>query len=507
VIALLYYTSMFPQITVPNERTRVYLVVALIDDHSLSIDGPVRRFGKTADIARSGGHYYTDKAPGTSLIGAAVYGMTRVLTPKQKWSAEKLISLMRFVVAIPIGILGFFVLRRLLLRLGIERSIIDISSAGWILGTAAFHYSTAFYGHQIAGVALLIAVYLLHNGRKFNAESLSTVRIVGAGAAAGLAGLTEYQSIIPCLLLAGFFAYANRRRPAQIFLFIVGALPFAAALLGYHQIAFGGMLELPYQHLASKSVQALHSTGIAGVGYPKPAAIFGALFSLHRGLIATSPIFLLVPYGLCRMLKTEQKPLGLFIGLLFTYYLLFIFGAEVWYAGWSFGPRLVVPVMGLALIPCAVALSDLELRPLLRFSAEGAVIAGICYNQVVHVVFPELPETATNPIQDVVIPALRQGVLSPNRAADLTGTPGLWTLIPLAALVIFVFYLLFIKGAALLPKQHRLRRVLARFAPGLALGLIIALAGPSWSPKQSQKFVRWMQKMERAEHPETADDK
>src|SRR5512145_1504523 len=93
---LLCFTSSFRQLTAPNERTRVYLAVALVDEHSLSIDGPNRRFGTAGDAAKFEGRYYTDKAPGSSLLAAAVYASVRVFSPAEAWSAESLISLMRF---------------------------------------------------------------------------------------------------------------------------------------------------------------------------------------------------------------------------------------------------------------------------------------------------------------------------------------------------------------------------------------------------------------------------
>src|SRR5512147_3190989 len=64
VLVLLGYTRMFPEVSVPNERTRVYLTMAMVDQGSLSIDEPMHRFGPLLDRAKRDGRYYTDKAPG-----------------------------------------------------------------------------------------------------------------------------------------------------------------------------------------------------------------------------------------------------------------------------------------------------------------------------------------------------------------------------------------------------------------------------------------------------------
>lgn len=496
VVVLLSYTSMFDKITVPNERTRMYLAVALVDDHSVSIDGPVDRFGKTADIAKFEDRFLTDKAPGASFLGAVVYGAVRIFSPSSAWSATSLVTLMRIALMVPIGIWGFFLLRSLLHQSGICERVINIVSVAWILGTSAFHYSTAFYGHQIAAVAMLLAVCLLQDRRGFFPLALSSPRLIAAGAAAGFAALTEYQSIFPCLILGGFAAVTYRNHPRKIALFVIGALPFATLLLGYHKLAFGGFFELPYQHLASNSVQALHSKGIAGVGFPRVEAMWGSLFSLHRGLLTTSPIFLLFPYGIYRMFKDGWRSLGALIAIVTAYYLLFIFGAEVWYAGWSFGPRLLVPVMGLAMMPIAFALKDFSTRPNLSALSLGAVGWGVIYHQIVHVVFPELPESAANPIFDVVIPALRNGVLSPNLAAALTSAPGLWTLIPPVCAVTTILWSVLRRRRANGELKDRIRHSALVLAITCAMVSAIWMTGPTWRTKQSIKFTTWMAKME-----------
>src|SRR5688572_7278335 len=61
------YAWMFSRVSVPNERTRAYLTMAIVDHGSFAVDEPLRRFGSVYDLAQFGGHYFTDKAPGASL--------------------------------------------------------------------------------------------------------------------------------------------------------------------------------------------------------------------------------------------------------------------------------------------------------------------------------------------------------------------------------------------------------------------------------------------------------
>jgi hypothetical protein len=460
----------------------------------------VKRFGKTLDTAKFKRHYFTDKAPGASILGAAVYATLRLFTPKDAWSAESLIAIMRLCLMIPIGIIGLIFLRKILARLGIEKTNVDIISTGWILGTSAFHYSTAFYGHQIASVSMMIAVYLQLKTDASDSTRTIIRRALLSGAAAGFSGLTEYQSAVPCLMLFVFVIWIHRRRVIGIAAFALAALPFAVLLLAYHKVAFGGFLQLPYEHLVSKSIQSHHSRGIAGVSIPQAPAVFGSLLSLHRGLFVTSPMFLLVPFGLVLMFRRASRPLAILIGAMFAYYLWFIFSAEIWHAGWAFGPRLLVPIMGLAMIPAAFALNWSMKRPLWLFAALGFIMTGILYHQLVHVVFPEPPEDMRNPVMDLVVPAIHAAVMSPNRAAELSGIPGLWTLIFPAVATLLVLCILIVKSLSKITsiKQRILCLAMATVAPAI-LAAVVLLVGPSRPQRESDRFIHWMTKLERKE--------
>ena len=500
-VLLLAYTSMFEEITVPNERTRVYLSAALVDNHAITIDAAVKRFGRTTDLAKYKKHYYTDKAPGSSMAGALLYGVVRIFTPKESWSVESIIRLMRLGLMLPFGVLGCILLYRTLALFHIGQTASDLTVLAWILGTAAFHYSTAFYGHQIAAVLLLLSFHLIFRGDK-ERTALSWKRLITAGAAAGFAGLTEYQSLIPCVLLTAFAVRNHRKSPKLIAGFLVGALPFALIFLAYHKAAFGGFFALPYEHLISKSLQSMHTKGIAGVFLPRPEAIFGSLLSLHRGLLITSPVFFAVPFGLYRMARQQQTAAAVLIGTISVYYLVFIFSAEAWFGGWAFGPRLLVPVMGCAMIPVAFALDALPMESISAALFRGSIAAGILYNQAVHLVFPEPPENALNPIMDLVVPALRAGVLSPNRAAELTGRPGLWTtVIPLFATAIVLGFI-FSRGCNAQPRCRCLRNSAVGIAVLSVLIAVIVAVGPVWSKRKTDKFIHWMTDMQRREFPQ-----
>ncbi|MDJ0765170.1 MAG: hypothetical protein QNJ97_19475 [Myxococcota bacterium] len=502
---LLSYSWMFSKITVPNERSRVYLSVALVDEGTLSIDGPVARFGKPIDIARINGRYYTDKAPGASLLGAGLYGAVRLFTEPADWSIVSLVNLMRTWLMIPLGLVGFFLLHQCIMRLGMRDATAKIVCLGWILGTSAFHYSTAFFGHQIVAVALLLALFLVESAREETGDRKWSggVRLTGAGISAGMAGITEYQSAIPCIFFAAYTIVRHYRHPSRLIGFCSGASVFVGLLLAYNHRAFGGPFELSYHHLSEQWMQANHTAGIAGVAVPNAQAAIGGLFSLHRGLFSTSPMFLLVPWGLFfAWQRTSQRGLCLLLGSTCLYYCLFISSARMWHGGWGFGPRLLVPMMAWGAIAVAFAIDQAATNSIIKCLSLGLILCGVFYHQVVHLCFPELPERAQNPIMDVVLPAIGAGMLSPNLVSRLTEHTGLFTAMP-AMILTFIaagVVLSYGRRASQTKGRQKTDGIIWTFLPTIVLVLIIGLVGQTWPQSKALAFVKKMETYEKAEY-------
>jgi hypothetical protein len=333
---------------------------------------------------------------------------------------------------------------------------------------------------------------------------LKNVRACAAGAAVGFSGIMEYQSAIPAIFIF-VFVTVRWRRLVPVFSFILGATPFAIALLGYNWICFGSPLELSYHHLASKQVQSLHDMGIGGVYIPKPAAIFGTLLSLHRGLFTTSPVYLIAPLGFFMMWRKGLKCLTLLLCGITLYYLWFVFSADAWYAGWSFGPRLLVPVMGLMMIPAAHAASTLRKNTLFLGVLLGLSTTGIVYHQLVHVVFPELPESARNPIQDVVWSAIQQGRFSPNLFSRLSDRPAPWSMWGLVCILLSISVSICLRYKKSLVRSMRF--FIGLLVPPALLISSILLVPPSWNEKRTIKFLKWIHSLEKVEYAETRRDR
>ena len=501
VLSLSSYAWLFSAVSAPNERTRLYLAVALVDEGTLQVDTQLKRCGRVFDLAQHDGHYFTDKAPGSSFLAAPIYALARIAHEPTDFRVEELVNLVRTWLMLPMGLLGFLLLRALLRRLHTVDWAIDVASLGFALGTVAFHYGTAFYGHVLVSTLLLAALWFMARAGLFSEEPRTRARYLGnslgAGLCAGLMGFTEYQAIAVAALLCVVFAFAPRaQRLPGLAAYTLGGLPFAVALLVYNQHAFGGPFELSYHHLVGKQLQELHGFGLAGATVPTWQAFSGLLFSEHRGLVTTSP---LMGLGLVALL-TERKRIarGLWLAMLLSvlYFVGIVSSSSVWAGGWAFGPRLLVPITPLLAL-AAARLLHAHHHTLLRAFAGASVAFAVGYHGLMQLTFPELPPSHTRPVADLARPLLEANLVAPNLACKV-GQLGTLTLWPAWLLMLAVVAYVLTRGPEKSAKVLAMRGVGSLGVAALAL-LGLWVQAPSNDAKSRRKWVERVEGFEARE--------
>ena len=114
VFVLILCYGLFRQAPLWNENTRYDLVLALVDDRTTVID-PYHE--NTGDKAFYDGHYYTDKPPGSSLLGVPTYALIRgvsALTGLDRPDHRLVVHALAFTgSAIPTALLALLLLRYL----------------------------------------------------------------------------------------------------------------------------------------------------------------------------------------------------------------------------------------------------------------------------------------------------------------------------------------------------------------------------------------------------------
>src|SRR5882724_7150732 len=447
-----------------NQNSRFALIRAILERHTLQIDAYQLH---TGDRALWRGHYYTDKAPGASLVALAPVQAARVMSravgvdpasfPGIAWTSY-VASLVTSGVFTVIAALCVF---RLSLRWGASTGAAVFAAAAYGIATPAWAYATLFMGHgQTAGclmIALAAADALGRDGAPDARRRLGWI----IGLAGGWAVVTEFQAAIPAVFI-GLLAIARLRDglkavPFDVVARIAAGIAVAAApLLLYNALAFGSPFHVGYS--SEEGFKELQ-TGFFGITYPRLSTIRELLVGSYRGLLPLSPLMAVVPIGLTLLARKGRSGPALVAAGIGTFYLLLNASYFYWEGGWAFGPRQMtaaLPFLALGLAP----LWDLG-RPAGRALLAAGLIRGAALTLVGVSTTPQPPATFKSPMRELLWPAFRDGDLSLNpqtfvhnsvdvgrlrgggdphaawNLGELAGLRGLPSLLPLAVIWVF----------------------------------------------------------------------
>lgn len=403
-----------------NQASRYNLIRAIVEHGTLQID---RYHQNTGDKAQFAGHYYSDKAPGASLLAVPfVMAANAVASPLTSSEAKKLMIGARVTMivtsALPTALAAaaiYFIGR----RLGASGGSAAAAGLGYGLGTPAWAYGTLFFGHALAAGCLIAsfwaALKLLQSHWSVGRYAL----LFSVGLAAGWAVVTEFPAAIVAVALTIALLVRLPRTDLRAWFGAVGMLTLGAlgpglVLAMYNQLAFGSPFHLAYSSVVGwEGMQ----TGLFGVTLPKGDVVNQLIFGEKRGLIRHAPILLLAPVGLIALVvKPGHRFVGLFCLGTFGYYLLMNASYHYWTGGFSYGPRhlaaglpflcvgLTVPWArirgGMVIVKCLLAVS-------------------IAITLVAVTVNPMVPEV-DRPFQEVFWPGFLDGKVSQN-GGDLFG--------------------------------------------------------------------------------------
>ena len=222
-VAYLYVFPYFPRVHSANEIPRVYLVQSIVDDHTFAVDRGVAQWGSTVDVSPSGGHQYSNKAPGASFLAVPAFALVRlVAAPGLRAS----MWLCRVVAGVVPTLLFLWLLVGFLERITPDLRVRRLVAIAYALGSMAMTYSVLFYSHQLAAVCIASA-WMLALDVADRKRGLGAMAV--AGFLAGYAPCADYQGVFAALPVAIHIVWKLRAWPRRELAKAIGVATIAAA--------------------------------------------------------------------------------------------------------------------------------------------------------------------------------------------------------------------------------------------------------------------------------------
>ncbi len=294
----------------------------------------------------------------------------------------------RFIVSflyLPVTVLGVALLWLLLRRLGIPSMAALVACFLYAFGTMAWPYANTFFKEPLALDLILGALLLLlgkaskHPGR----ASSWLPGLVLSGLLMGMAVATHEMSalFVPffvafCFLShgRGFRAWKKAVKPTLAL--AGGGVVILGLLLWHNQARFGGPLETGRAAVTinpfSPPWTALYWTGL-----------FGLLLGAGKGLLIYSPLAV-AGVIFWRRFAAEYRLLAGVLAATIVVRFLVVAAYGAWHGGFCLGPRYLLMVVPLLLIPLAFALRDWLDRRDHRSLRAMAVAGFLCVSQQVY---------------------------------------------------------------------------------------------------------------------------
>ena len=387
-----------------NQNARLAATVAFVEPNTgytgtFRIDG-LRNGDRlpTEDWAESRGAFYSNKAPGVSLLGIvpyyAIYHLERAakLHPRTPQNTRVNAYVLNLWISMFWNAVAALMLIRRLPRLGVhsEQGALIVAMV-YSFATLVLPFGCSEWGHSTAAAFITLGIlYLLDE------------TAAGAGPAGfwfGAAMLTEYLAGVS-LLLGGCFALWSPGRLKQACRFALGAAAPVVALLLYQKICFGAYLVTAPSLSNPVFLQPGRAAGLFGA--PNLGVAGRILFGNERGLFFQNPVLVLSAAGALSWYRSRRRAFVALAAANIVVYLASISAMD----GWSGGATTSMRYMIIALPFMCTLLPDI---PAFRHRKLFVVLFAISAAAMFMVAATTTMAFTDRPLSDWVLVILRRG--------------------------------------------------------------------------------------------------
>jgi hypothetical protein len=401
-----------------NQNSRFALVRAMTEHNTLQIDAYRQA---TGDRAVWNGHFYSDKAPGASLLAFVPVEAVRALNIAVGLAPDSDAAITRTSYAATVVVSGVFTVAAALavlwlsLSWGSSRGAALFAATAYGVATPAWCYATLFMGHGVCAGCLMIAFAAAVAIGSAPPEQTSGLAWA-VGLFSGWAVVSEFPAAVPvlfiCALVLATLSSSGHHRGTWrrvVTRVAAGGAIAGAILLAYNAAAFGSPFHLGY---ASEEGFEQLQTGLFGISRPEWWRLREILIGSYRGLLPIAPLVAVTPIGLASLAAAGRKAPALVAAAVAVFYLVLNASYFYWEGGWAFGPRQVTP----ALPFLALGLAPLwdRWRTSGRVVLAGGWIWGAALTLIAVSTTPQPPASIMRPVSELMVPAFLEGHLSLN---------------------------------------------------------------------------------------------
>lgn len=486
VLAFIVFTCVEPylaNVNNPNENSRTYLTMAIVEHHTFHLDDIVERQGWVGDLGRvsekqepvepgpnapakglkpprslrldprlvqnqaQSMFYMSVKAPATSYFGVPFYWAFTKIAPhfghklptelsppadRAWWLRAVTFTLRLFTVQLPC--FTFLVWFERWLRRSTGDIVLRLTAVSAVaFGSNFLAYALMFVSHATSAVAAFACFGLAMRARldslgEPRERSMYTAFVVGL--LAGMVPLLEYTAL-PVGIILALYGLATFWRPRQLVLYVLGGLLDVAGLT-FYQARACETWKTPCPKFA-EGYAWLHTKGY-GFGKPSWSFLKDASLSHSSGFFGMSPFMwlglLVIPFGLFTAYGTpferRERRIATVVWLAsMTALWIFVSAASNPHGGWSIGPRYLGAAPPFFAFGAVVALEHIgrrsrSWRVVARASAGGLALAGVAQVGLVSIVYNTISDTTLRPLAKFALPLARAGFV-PYHAGDLVG--------------------------------------------------------------------------------------
>jgi hypothetical protein len=435
------YLYVFPyqsSLNNPNENVRFYMTAALAESGTYAIDAERARWGWVNDAAVHGGHVYSVKAPGTSLLGVPGYYVYNALCRSlgRAFDRSEALWVCRLTGTILPTLAGIYLFMGFVRRRGYPPLLAFATTLSVWLGSLLYGYGMLFVSHTLSAVVAFAAFAFLFEVEQ-GQKRASLLSAAGHGALAAAVTWFEYPGLVCSAVLLVYALYALRSWWLRAAFALGGVLP-ALSVMHFQYRAFGNAFTPGHRYVETAAFRAAHEQGLYGAVAPSAEAMYGLLFDPGAGLFLLTPMCWFAVYGgvcLCRERATRAAGACL-IGIC-ALSVLAISAMNNWRGGWTIGPRYLavcLPFLGFAALH---GLSQLARRApaWVEGIALGCSAAALVASGIPSAYYPHLPPELTRPLPQLFSVLIAHG-FAPLNLGNLLGVWGGASMLPLLAIAL-----------------------------------------------------------------------